>query len=59
MMISNLNILLRFDFALTPKVLDSLFTNRSASSEKAKTKLNYKITPFAIGLSRTNDSLYK
>jgi nucleoside-diphosphate-sugar epimerase len=59
MMISNLNVLLKFDFALTPKVLDSLFTNRSASSEKAKTKLDYKITPFAIGLSRTIISLSK
>lgn len=59
MLISNLNSLFRFDFALTPKVLDSLFTNQGASSEKAKTKLDYKITPFAIGLSRTIISLSK
>jgi nucleoside-diphosphate-sugar epimerase len=59
MMISNLNTLLKFDFALTPKVLDSLFTNQGASSEKAKSKLDYKITPFAIGLSKTIISLSK
>jgi nucleoside-diphosphate-sugar epimerase len=59
MMISNFNTLLKFDFALTPKVLDSLFTNQGASSEKAKSKLDYKITPFAIGLSKTIISLSK
>lgn len=55
----NLNGLLGLGFDLTPKVLDSLFTNQSASSEKAKTKLDYKITPFEIGLRRTIYSLSK
>ncbi|HEX9828241.1 MAG TPA: NAD-dependent epimerase/dehydratase family protein [Flavobacteriaceae bacterium] len=59
MMISNLNTLFRFGFALTPKVLDSLFTHRSASSFKAESQLDYKITPFPIGLSRTIKSLSK
>lgn len=59
MLNSNLNWLLGLGFVLTPKVLDSLFTNQSASSEKAKTKLDYKITPFEIGLSRTIISLSK
>ena len=59
MLNSNLNWLLGLGFVLNPKVLDSLFTNQSASSEKAKTKLDYKITPFEIGLSRTIISLFK
>lgn len=44
---------LNSSFALTPTVLDSLFTNRSASSQKAITKLNYKITPLKTGLEET------
>ncbi len=53
LILSNLNTLFKFDFALTPKVLDSLFTNRSATSNKAIASLNYKITPFAKGLHKT------
>ncbi len=41
------------NITLTPKVLDSLFTNRSASSEKAIKLLNYKITPLNKGLEQT------
>ena len=46
-------------FALTPNVLDSLFTNRSASSKKAISTLNYKITPLKIGLEQTINFLSK
>lgn len=53
LLMADINALFKFDFALTPKVLDSLFTNRSASSEKAIAHLNYKITPFTIGLYKT------
>lgn len=45
--------LIGLNFSLTPKILESLFTNRRASSNKAISNLNYKITPFSIGLSRT------
>ena len=38
---------------LTPKVLDSLFTNRSASSKKAQESLDYDYTPLEIGLQHT------
>jgi len=44
---------------LTPKILDSLFTNRSASSEKAIAYLDYRITPFDIGLHHTINFLSK
>lgn len=59
LMISKLNVLFRFEFPLTPKVLDSLFTNRSASSEKAIAGLRYKITPFTKGLHQTINFLSK
>ncbi len=59
MLMSAVNSLLRFGFALTPKVLDSLFTNRSASSLKAESQLHYKITPFQIGLGQTINFLTK
>jgi nucleoside-diphosphate-sugar epimerase len=51
--ISNLNRLFGFNPPLTPNVLDSLFTNRSASSNKAISSLNYKITPLNKGLDQT------
>lgn len=51
--ISNLNWLLGMNAPLTPKVLDSLFTNRGASSKKAMSELNYKITPLDRGLKHT------
>lgn len=38
---------------VTPKVLDSLFTNRSASSKKAILNLNHKITPLRMGIEKT------
>ena len=38
---------------VTPKVLDSLFTNRSASSKKALSTLDYHITPLAKGIQQT------
>lgn len=51
--ISNLNSLLGFSSPLTPKVLESLFTNRPATSKKAISSLNYKITPLHRGLDQT------
>jgi len=45
--------------ALTPKVLDSLFTHRSASSQKAVSQLNYRITPLDVGLEHTINFLSK
>jgi nucleoside-diphosphate-sugar epimerase len=56
---SKLNWLFGSGSALTPKVLDSLFTNRSSSSKKAIAQLNYKITPFNIGLNHTINFLSK
>ena len=55
--ISKLNWVLGKSSALTPKVLDSLFTNRSASSQKAMSSLNYKITPLKEGLKYTINHL--
>lgn len=51
--ISGLSNLLGQKSPLTPKVLDSLFTNRSASSQKAISSLNYRITPLNRGLAKT------
>lgn len=58
-LMSNLYSIFGKTFALTPKVLDSLFTNRSASSKKAISALNYKITPLEFGLERTINFLLK
>lgn len=44
---------------ITHKVLDALFTNRSASSQKAISELRYKITPFDKGLHQTINFLSK
>ena len=55
--LSNLNQLIGLTPKLTPKVLDSLFTNRSATSKKAISVLNYKITPLNKGLARTINHL--
>lgn len=52
-LLSTLNQLLGLNPPLTPKVLDSLFTNRSATSNKAISTLNYKITPLNKGLTQT------
>jgi len=49
----NVNWLFGINSSLTPKVLDSLFTNRSASSQKAVSSMNYKITPLSEGLAHT------
>ena len=57
--LNNLNSIFGRNFLLTPKVLDSLFTNRSASSQKAISTLNYKLTPFKIGLEQTINHLSK
>ncbi|MBE9490009.1 MAG: NAD-dependent epimerase/dehydratase family protein, partial [Bacteroidetes bacterium] len=57
--ITNVNWLFGNSFALTPKVLDSLFTNRSASSQKAISELNYKVTPLNRGLKQTINFLSK
>ena len=52
-LINGCNKLLGSQSMVTPKVLDSLFTNRSASSQKAISELNYKITPLNEGLDCT------
>lgn len=57
--ITSLNWLFGNSFALTPKVLDSLFTNRTASSRKAISELNYKVTPLNRGLKQTINFLTK
>lgn len=56
---SKLNWLSGFNSSVTAKMFDSLFTNRYASSQKAIANLNYKITPFSIGLNRTINFLSK
>ena len=58
-LLNNLNSIFGRSFLLTPKVIDSLFTNRSASSEKAISTLNYKRTPFKEGLKQTINYLSK
>lgn len=50
---NNLNLIFGKSFLLTPKVLDALFTNRSASSQKAISSLNYKSTSLKKGLKQT------
>ena len=57
--ISGCNKLLGSQSLVTPKVLDSLFTNRSASSQKAVSELDYKITPLNEGLDCTINFLKK
>ena len=57
--LNNINSVFGKSFLVTPKVLDSLFTNRSASSLKAISKLNYKSTPLKIGLQQTITHLSK
>lgn len=57
--INNLNSIFGKSFVLTPKVLDALFTNRSASSQKAISSLNYKSTPLEKGLKQTINYLSK
>ena len=57
--ISGCNKLLGNQSMVTPKVLDSLFTNRSASSQKAVSELDYKITPLNEGLGCTINFLKK
>ncbi|RLD27039.1 MAG: hypothetical protein DRI75_10440 [Bacteroidetes bacterium] len=57
--VSDLNWIIGKNSALTPKVLDSLFTNRSASSRKAIIELNYKVTPLNSGLKQTINYLSK
>ncbi|UKM66245.1 NAD-dependent epimerase/dehydratase family protein [Flavobacteriaceae bacterium GSB9] len=59
MLYYKLNGLFEFGGSLTPKVLDSLFTNRGASSNKAISQLEYRITPFDMGLKRTINFLSK
>ena len=57
--LNNINSIFGKSFLITPKVLDSLFTNRSASSQKAISRLNYKSTPLNIGLEHTINHLSK
>ena len=58
-LISGCNKFLGNQSMVTPKVLDSLFTNRSASSQKAVSELDYKITPLNEGLGCTINFLKK
>lgn len=58
-LMNNINSIFGKSFLITPKVLDSLFTNRSASSQKAISRLNYKTTPLNIGLEQTINHLSK
>lgn len=55
--ITTLDRLLGLSPPLTTKVLDSLFTNRSASSQKAISELDYEITPLDKGLEYTINHL--
>ena len=51
--ISNLKKLIGIKRPFSPKGLDSFFTNSCASSQKAMSELNYKITPLDRGLKHT------
>jgi nucleoside-diphosphate-sugar epimerase len=51
--IDKLSSLIKINMGLTPKILDTLFTHRCASSKKAIIGLNYKITPLDAGLKET------
>ena len=55
--IYGLSFIVKRSIGLTPKILDSLFTNRSASSQKAILGLNYRITPLQTGLEKTIKNL--
>ncbi|WP_370477001.1 NAD-dependent epimerase/dehydratase family protein [Tamlana flava] len=59
MLFYKLNGVFEFGASVTPKVLDSLFTNRGASCNKAISQLEYRITPFDLGLERTINFLSK
>ena len=52
-LISNVSRLFGKEPLVTPTLLDFLFTNRSASSQKAISNLNYQITPLNTGLKNT------
>ncbi|TNJ44685.1 NAD-dependent epimerase/dehydratase family protein [Tamlana fucoidanivorans] len=54
---SNIRALFKMGVSMTPRVIDSLFINRSSSSQKAVAELNYTITPFKTGILRTIESL--
>lgn len=55
--ITRINTLLNLNLPITQQVVESLFTNRTATSEKAISSLNYKITPLNSGIARTIKSL--
>ena len=57
--ITRLSFIIKKNIGLTPKILDSLFTDRSASSQKAILGLNYRITPLHVGLEKTIKNLLK
>ena len=54
---SRLNQLIGLNTLITPGVLDSLFTNRSATSRKAEKELKYEITPLRKGIQKTVEHL--
>ncbi|MGB4774232.1 MAG: NAD-dependent epimerase/dehydratase family protein [Daejeonella sp.] len=47
------------DHSVSPKILDSLFTNRAVSCQKAIDQLGYTITPLHIGIQKTIEYLKK
>ena len=53
LMMSTFQKLIGYQPTITPKVLDSLFINRIATSDKAIENLNYKVTSLNLGLTRT------
>ncbi|WP_027137156.1 NAD-dependent epimerase/dehydratase family protein [Gaetbulibacter saemankumensis] len=52
-LISKINAILKIGTSLSPRVIDSIFTNRRSSSNKAISELQYHITPFKKGISKT------
>ncbi|WP_242202285.1 NAD-dependent epimerase/dehydratase family protein [Aestuariivivens insulae] len=51
------NSIFGFQSGITPKVLDALFQNRMATSKRAVMALDYKITPFELGIWKTINHL--
>ncbi|WP_223551159.1 NAD-dependent epimerase/dehydratase family protein [Aestuariivivens sp. NBU2969] len=52
-LLNGISFLIGLSFGITPKLLDVLFQNRLASSNRAINQLGYTITPFKIGVERT------
>ncbi|MBC3757224.1 NAD-dependent epimerase/dehydratase family protein [Hyunsoonleella sp. SJ7] len=52
-MVSLFQRVIRIAPSITPKMLDFLFVNRIATSDRAKMDLNYRATPLYVGLKET------